>query len=60
MNRLFLLMLSIVSPTCAGVGVVVALVSGNDTLKPILIAAAIGFLLSIPVTYFVSNKISEL
>lgn len=60
MNRLFLLMLSIVAPTCAGIGVVAALVSGNDTLKPILIAAAIGFLVSIPATYFVSNKISEL
>lgn len=43
-----------------GVGVVVALTIGMDTLKPILVAAAIGFVVSIPVTWIVSKKIVDL
>ena len=42
-----------------GVAVVVALTIGQDTLKPILISAAIGFVVSIPVTWFVTKKILE-
>jgi hypothetical protein len=45
-------------PTLMGSAIVVALSAGFDTREPILIAAAIGFLLAIPVTWFVSRKIA--
>lgn len=60
MNRLTLLMFTIIAPTMAGIGVVIALVTGNDTLSPILIAAALGLVASLPVTYVISDKISKL
>ena len=60
MNRLTLLMFTIIAPSMAGIGVIIALVTGNDTLNPILISAAIGFVAAFPVTYFVSEKISNL
>jgi len=37
---------------------VIALVMGLDTLQPIVIAAAIGFLLSIPASWLVAKQIS--
>lgn len=58
MTRLTMLLFSIVSTTLMGVMVVIALVSGHDTLQPILIAAAIGFVLAIPVSWQVAKAIS--
>ncbi|AML50236.1 hypothetical protein [Falsihalocynthiibacter arcticus] len=60
MNRLTLLMFTIIAPSMAGLGVIIALVTGNDTLTPILIAAALGFVAGFPVSYFVSKKIADL
>ncbi|WP_417249342.1 CTP synthetase [Celeribacter sp.] len=60
MTRLFGILFSLISTTLMGVGVVVALTSGMDTLRPILIAAAIGFALAIPVTWVVSRKLESL
>ncbi|WP_417243339.1 CTP synthetase [Celeribacter sp.] len=60
MNRLAGILFSLISTTLMGVGVVVALTIGMDTLKPILVAAAIGFVVSIPVTWIVSKKIVDL
>jgi predicted PurR-regulated permease PerM len=60
MFRLASVLFSIITPTLAGIGVVVALASGNDTLLPILIGAAAGTLLAFPVTWLVAKKISEL
>jgi predicted PurR-regulated permease PerM len=48
---------SMISTTMMGIGVVVALTTGNDTLKPILIAAAIGFVLSVPVSWWITRQI---
>lgn len=59
MNRLAGILFSLISTTLMGVAVVVALTIGQDTLKPILIAAAIGFVVSIPVTWFIAKKIME-
>lgn len=48
-----------IGSTLAGTAIVAALVSGFDTLQPILIAAAIGFLASIPVSWIVARKIMD-
>ncbi len=60
MNRLAGILFSLISTTLMGVSVVVALTIGMDTLQPILVAAAIGFVVSIPVTWVVSKKIVDL
>lgn len=57
MPRLFGILFSMVSTTLTGVGVVVALTSGSTTLQPILVAAAIGFVLSLLVTWVVARQI---
>ncbi|EEW24503.1 hypothetical protein [Rhodobacter ferrooxidans] len=58
MSRLAFILFSLISTTLAGIGIVVALVTGNDTLQPILIAAAIGFVLSVPVTWIVAKQLA--
>lgn len=58
MFRLALILHLFIGSTIAGSAVIVALVAGLDTLKPILIAAAIGFVISIPVAWMVAKKIS--
>ncbi|WP_417271044.1 CTP synthetase [Celeribacter sp.] len=60
MNRLAGILFSLIATTLMGVGVVVALTIGMDTLKPILTAAAIGFIVAIPVTWMISKKIVDL
>ncbi|WP_226549165.1 CTP synthetase [Celeribacter naphthalenivorans] len=57
MNRLAGILFSLISTTLMGTAVVVALTMGKDTLQPILIAAAIGFVVSVPVTWVVTKKI---
>ncbi|MBW6418372.1 CTP synthetase [Celeribacter sp. PS-C1] len=59
MNRLAGILFSLISTTLMGTAVVVALTMGKDTLQPILIAAAIGFVIAIPVTWVVAKKIME-
>ncbi|MBI1218557.1 MAG: CTP synthetase [Rhodobacteraceae bacterium] len=58
MTRLTMLLFSIVSTTLMGVLIVAALVTGNDTLRPILIAAAVGFVVAIPVSWQIAKAIS--
>lgn len=60
MFRLASVLFSIIAPTLAGIGVVVALASGNDTLQPILTGAAIGAVLAVPVTWGVAKRITAL
>ena len=59
MFRLALLLHIFIGSTLAGSAVVVALVMGKDTLYPILIAALIGFVVSIPVSWVIARKLSE-
>lgn len=59
MTRLAGILFSIISTTLMGIAIIIALVSGNDTLSPIVIAAVIGFVLAIPVTWIVTKKIVE-
>jgi predicted PurR-regulated permease PerM len=58
MTRLTMLLFSIVSTSLMGVLIVAALVTGNDTLRPILIAAGVGFVLAIPVSWQIAKAIS--
>ncbi|SHK91321.1 hypothetical protein SAMN05444414_102241 [Roseovarius marisflavi] len=48
-----------IGSTLAGVAVISALVMGHDTMTPILIAAALGFLIAIPVTILVTKMLYE-
>lgn len=60
MSRLASILFSMIATTLAGIGVVIALVIGQDTLQPILIAALIGFIVAFPATYMISKKIESL
>ena len=59
MLRLASILFSMVATTLAGIAVMAVLVMGYDTLQPILIAAAVGFSLAIPVTWIVTNMIKN-
>lgn len=52
---LFFILHLFIGSTLAGVAVIAALVSGHDTLAPILIAATVGFVASFPVTWAVTR-----
>jgi drug/metabolite transporter (DMT)-like permease len=58
MLRLTSVLFSIVAPTLGGIGVIVALTTGNDTLQPILIGAALGAALAVPVSWVIAKKLS--
>ena len=58
MTRLTLILFSIISTSLMGTGIVVALTMGMDTLTPILVAAALGFVLAIPVSWLVARQIA--
>ncbi|MBE0554348.1 MAG: CTP synthetase [Rhodobacteraceae bacterium] len=57
MTRLMMTLFSMVATTLMGIGVVAALVTGYDTLQPILIAAAIGFVLAIPASWAIARAL---
>lgn len=59
MNKLAGILFSLISTTLMGTAVVVALTMGQDTLKPILVSAAIGFVSAIPITWYIAKKIME-
>lgn len=59
MFRLFSLMYSIAGSTCAGIAVVIALVIGQDTLQPILMWAAAGAIVGVPVSWIVAKMLIE-
>jgi predicted PurR-regulated permease PerM len=57
MLRLGFILHLFIGSTLAGSAVVAALVMGHDTLAPILIAAALGFVAAFPVTYLVTKRL---
>ncbi len=59
MTRLALLLFSILSVTCMGIAIVVALVAGFDTLVPIVVAAALGLVVSVPASWLVARQIAD-
>lgn len=58
MPRLMMILFSIVSTTLMGIGVIIALTTGFVTLKPILVAAAIGFVLALPVSWLIAKQLA--
>ena len=58
MTRLMMILFSMASTTLMGVGIVIALTMGLDTLQPILVAAALGFLAAIPVSWLLARRLS--
>jgi len=59
MLRLASILFSMIGTTLAGSLVVVSLVMGYDTLTPILIAAAIGGVLAVPVSLLVARAMLQ-
>ncbi|ARE85266.1 CTP synthetase [Roseovarius mucosus] len=60
MLRLGLILHLFIGSTLSGSAVIAALVMGQDTLKPILVAALLGFIAAFPVSYIVARKLYEL
>ena len=58
MPRLMLILFSKISTTLMGVGMIVSLVMGYDTLNPLLIAIGIGFVVSIPASWIIAKQIA--
>lgn len=58
MTRLMMILFSMIGTTLAGSGVILALTTGNDTVQPIMIAAALGALLGLPVSWWVAKQLT--
>ena len=56
--RLMMVLYSIIATALAGSGVVAVLTAGYATLWPIVIAAAAGAVLALPVSWVVARQIS--
>lgn len=56
MTRLMLLLFSIAATVLMGVFIVAVLTLGYGTLKPIVLAAAAGFVLAIPASWIVARQ----
>lgn len=57
MLRLASILYSLIATTLAGTGVIAVLTMGYTTLTPILVAAGIGAVLALPVSYVVAARI---
>lgn len=57
MTRLTMILFSIISTTLMGVGMIVALTTGYDTLTPLLVAIVIGFVVAMPVSWIIAKQI---
>ncbi len=60
MNRLMWVLHAVVSTTLMGIGVTAVLAANMQGWKPIVIAAAIGFVAALPVSWLVARKIEAL
>ena len=59
-NRLAFILHFVIGTTLMGILVTIALSMGYDTARPILIASAAGFIIAIPVSWWVARKITHL
>lgn len=57
MSRLFFLMYSLIGPSLAGAAIIAVLTAGMVTLKAILMAAAAGFVLALPVAMVIARRL---
>ncbi|MDQ2094759.1 CTP synthetase [Rhodalgimonas zhirmunskyi] len=60
MFRLAMVVHVFLGATLAGSAMVVALTMGYDTLNPLLISALVGYLISIPASWYVAKQIANL
>jgi predicted PurR-regulated permease PerM len=58
MLPLMLILHIFLGSTVAGSAIILALVLGYDTLTPILVAGAVGFVLSFPVSWIIAKRLS--
>ncbi len=58
MTRLMMILFSMIATALAGSFVVAALTMGYVALQPILIAAGLGFVLALPVSWLVARQIA--
>ena len=58
MLRLASMLYGIISPSLAGAGVIAVLVLGFTNVTPIVVAAALGAILAVPVSYLVASKMT--
>jgi hypothetical protein len=57
MLRLAGILYSLISTTLAGTAIIAVLVAGYGTLMPILVAAAAGAIVSLPVAWYVARQL---
>ncbi|MFP7672618.1 hypothetical protein ACG74X_04580 [Marivita sp. S0852] len=57
MLRLASILYSLIGTSLAGIGVIAVLTAGYGTLVPILVAAGIGAVLALPVSWYVAREI---
>jgi hypothetical protein len=55
--RLMMILYSMIGTAMAGTGVIAVLSMGYDALQPILVAAAAGAVLALPVSWVVARQI---
>ena len=60
MNRLMWVLHAMVSTTLMGIGVTAVLAANLPGWQPIAIAAAIGFVVALPVSWLIARKIETL
>lgn len=58
MTRLMMILFSMISTTLMGMGIVFALTIGRVDAPAIIAAAVVGFVLAIPVSWFVAKQIA--
>ncbi|SFR56164.1 CTP synthetase [Litoreibacter janthinus] len=58
MFRLAFILYSMIATTVAGSLVIAALTMGYDTLVPIVAVSVVGFVISIPVTWWIAKQIT--
>lgn len=58
MTRLMMILFSMASVTLMGIGIVFALTIGRVDAPAIIAAAVVGFVLAIPVSWFVAKQIA--
>ncbi|MFC3169399.1 hypothetical protein [Paracoccus fontiphilus] len=59
MTRLFMLLLSIIMTSLAGIGIVGVLTMGLYDWRSILLAAALGAVIALPVAWLVARRLQE-
>jgi hypothetical protein len=55
--RLMMILFSMIGTAMAGTGVIAVLTMGYGTLWPIVAAAAVGTVLALPVSWYISREI---